>query len=268
MSAVQEKSIKINGSLCRVLEKGSGEPLVVLSGHGGIPRWNDFLDKLSQTRRVIAPSLPGQQGSERGHDLLHSPLDWVAMTLDLLDACGAPQGVDVIATSAAAMLAGEIAALSGNRIGRLVLIGAHGLYDDAEPVVNIYGLAAHLRDAALSENKEAHKKAYGVPEGATLEESEEYGLIAYRAQEAVARFMWPFGDIGLRRRLHRITAPTLIVWGKEDKLIPPSYAKRFADGIAGPTRVEILEGCGHLAHIDNSEKAAALVEDFLASMKR
>lgn len=263
MSNAQEKTVKVNGSLCRVLEKGEGEPLVVLSGHGGIPHWNVFLDKLAQTRRVIAPSLPGQQGSERGHDLLHSPLDWVAAVLDLLDACGAPKGVDVIATSAAGMLAGEIAALANDRIGRLVLIGPHGLYDDAEPVVNIYGLAANKRDAALAENQEAFKAAYGLPEGASPEEAEEFGMIAYRAQEAVARFMWPFGEIGLSRRLHRVTTPTLIIWGKEDKLIPSSYAKRFAEGLGGPSQVEIIDGAGHLAHIDATDQVVGHINAFL-----
>jgi abhydrolase domain-containing protein 6 len=263
MSNAQEKTVKINGSLCRVLEKGQGTPVVVLSGHGGIPRWNDFLEKLSQTRRVIAPSLPGQQGSERGHDLLHSPLDWLSAVLDLLDACEAPKGVDVIATSAAGMLVSEIAALANDRIGRLVLIGPHGLYDNAEPVVNIYGLAANKRDAALAENQEAFKAAYAVPADATPEEAEEFGMVAYRAQEAVARFMWPFGEIGLTRRLHRVTSPTLIIWGKEDKLIPPSYAKRFAEGLGGPSQVEILEGCGHLAHIDATDKVVGLINTFL-----
>ena len=57
-----------------------------------------------------------------------------------------------------------------------------------------------------------------------------------RALEAAARLLWPIGDRGLAKRLHRITAPTLLLWGSEDRIVPASYAKRFAAGIAGRTR--------------------------------
>ncbi len=87
MSGVSERTVAINGHDCRIWEKGAGEPLFYLAGFGGLPRWTPFLDRIAAHRRVVAPSLPGFPGSS-GHDELDTSLDWIAATLDLLDAAG------------------------------------------------------------------------------------------------------------------------------------------------------------------------------------
>ena len=78
-----------------------------------------------------------------------------------------------------------------------------------------------------------------------------------------ARLLWPTGDRGLHKRLHRIRAQTLLVWGSDDQLIPPSYAKRFADAIAAPCAVRSLEGAGHLPDLDAPEALAQQIGAFL-----
>jgi pimeloyl-ACP methyl ester carboxylesterase len=78
-----------------------------------------------------------------------------------------------------------------------------------------------------------------------------------------ARLLWPFGDRGLTRRLHRITAPTLLVWGGADRIVPASYAKRFAAGIAGRTRIRSIAGAGHRADFDAPDALAKAVLEFL-----
>lgn len=86
-----------------------------------------------------------------------------------------------------------------------------------------------------------------------------------RAAEAAARLLWPLGDRGLARRLHRIRAPTLLVWGEQDRVLPPSYARRFADGIAGPVETELVPDAGHLVDVDAPSDLAARIERFLAA---
>ena len=76
------------------------------------------------------------------------------------------------------------------------------------------------------------------------------------------KFIWPIPDRGLRKRLHRITAPTLIVWGHQDRLVPTVYADEFAAAIRG-SRVEVLEGAGHLPHREQPARTLAAVTDFL-----
>ena len=88
-------------------------------------------------------------------------------------------------------------------------------------------------------------------------------MLAYRCDEAVARLVWPFGNVGLERRIHRITTPTLLIWGEKDQLVPTSYARRFAEGMSGPSTVEIVKDAGHLATVDQPEAVAKLVLDFV-----
>jgi pimeloyl-ACP methyl ester carboxylesterase len=69
---------------------------------------------------------------------------------------------------------------------------------------------------------------------------------------------------GLGRRLHRIQVPTLIVWGREDALVPVGYAKEFGRRIAG-SRVEVLDDCGHVVQADQPERSWTAISRFLAS---
>ena len=72
------------------------------------------------------------------------------------------------------------------------------------------------------------------PEGAN---SIEWPIEMVRAAEAAARAFWPLGNTKLEKRLPLIEAPTLVLWGEADRVLPPSYAKKFAAGINGATRV-------------------------------
>jgi pimeloyl-ACP methyl ester carboxylesterase len=80
---------------------------------------------------------------------------------------------------------------------------------------------------------------------------------------ATGKFLWPIPDKGLRKRIHRVQTPTLVVWGKEDRLVPPVYAEEFARRIAG-ARVEIVDQAGHAPHLEQPDAVARLVRDFLS----
>ena len=88
---------------------------------------------------------------------------------------------------------------------------------------------------------------------------------AYRASESAARLLWPFGERGLVKRLHRIQCPTLLLWGTEDRIIPPTYAERFASRIGGSTQIHKIDGAGHLADVDQPQAVAEVVLSFLSS---
>jgi pimeloyl-ACP methyl ester carboxylesterase len=95
-----------------------------------------------------------------------------------------------------------------------------------------------------------------------FDESERIG--ATRAEEAAARLLWPTGDLGLSKRLHRIHTPTLLLWGSEDRVVPASYAKRFASRLGGLVSIRSLEGAGHMLELDAPEAAADAILEFLA----
>ncbi len=84
------------------------------------------------------------------------------------------------------------------------------------------------------------------------------------AQACTGKFVWPLADRGLKRRIHRIAAPTLIVWGEGDRIVAPDYAKEFAKRIAG-ARIEMIGKAGHLPHLEQGEAVAKAVLGFIGS---
>jgi pimeloyl-ACP methyl ester carboxylesterase len=80
-----------------------------------------------------------------------------------------------------------------------------------------------------------------------------------RANEAAARAFWPLGNTRLEKRLPLIAAPTLLIWGAEDRIVPRGYADRFAAAIAGRTEITTVAGAGHLAELDKPDEVGAAI---------
>jgi pimeloyl-ACP methyl ester carboxylesterase len=264
MSAAQRigdlstRTVAVNGLDCRIWEKGQGAPVGFLAGLSGLPNWSPFLDRLAERHRVVVPSLPGFPGA-LGHDRLDDIADWVTAVLDLLDGAGL-YGADLIGASVGGMLAAEVAALSRASVKHLVLIAPFGLYDDAEPSTDFFATTPENLPGLLAARTDRLAERVSVPDGV---DAAEWAIELTRAHTAAARLLWPFGERGLGKRLHRITARTLIVWGTADRILPASYADRFARAIAGPTAVRTIEGAGHLVDVDAPEELATAVDEFL-----
>ncbi|MGO8916104.1 MAG: alpha/beta fold hydrolase [Stellaceae bacterium] len=259
MSAPSERSVAVNGVPCRVWEKGKGSAVFYLAGLGGLPRWTPFLDRLAERHRVVAPSIPGFPGAT-GHDRLDQPLDWVAAVLDLLEGAGLAGG-DLIGASIGGALAAEAAAIAPGLARRLVLIAPFGLYDRSAPPADLWAQKPGTLPALLSTRPDAYAATMAAPDGVS---AAEWSIVATRASETAARLLWPLADTRLERRLHRIRCPTLILWGGDDKVLAPSYAERFAAGIAGKSTVRVIAGAGHLADLDAPGTVAEAVLDALA----
>src|SRR5665213_804831 len=164
MSEVFETYVEVNGLPCRVWEKGEGRKLFYLAGVAGLPRWTKFLDKLAETRRVVAPSLPGFPGAE-GHDLLDSHLDWITAALDLLDAAGATEPIDLIGASIGGSFAAEIAAIAPTLVRRLVLVAPFGLYDADTPPADSWAQRPGTQPAILCKKPETFTAFTAPPDG-------------------------------------------------------------------------------------------------------
>jgi pimeloyl-ACP methyl ester carboxylesterase len=259
VSAPEERTVDVGGAPCRIWEAGEGKPLAVLGGLVGFPHWSPFLESLASERRVVVPSLPGFPGG-LGHDRLDDLPDWLAATLDLLEAAGL-SGADLVGLSVGGALAAEVAAFSRSTVGRLVLVAPFGLFDEAEPVADVWAQRVPDIPALLAAHPERLAEALAAPDDVP---PLEWQIVQMRASEAAARLLWPNCDVGLRKRLHRIRADTLLVWGSDDRVIPASYAKRFAEGVSGPTTVQTLEDAGHLVDVD---QPMALAERILAFLR-
>jgi pimeloyl-ACP methyl ester carboxylesterase len=262
MSEARHSSVVVAGGRCRVSEKGEGETLAVLGGLGGIPRWTPFLDRLAAERRVVVLSPPGFPGSDDHHKAFNHYLDWIVATLDLVEAAGVV-GADLLGASVGGRLAAEVAAFAPGYVKQLVLAAPFGLYDVDDPGEDPFAQTQQGAVAVQSANPEAWVAAFG-PDPADPASLLDWTVMLYRAADATARILWPLGDRQLDRRLHRLRQPTLVLWGQNDRILPPSYAARFADRVTGPVEVRIVERAGHQLLVDQPDEAAAAVLKFLA----
>ena len=89
------------------------------------------------------------------------------------------------------------------------------------------------------------------------------GIEQARAAGAAARLSWPLGDTRLARRLPFTKAPTSLLWGGQDRPMPPSHARRFAEKLCGPNETRTMPGAAHLAGSDRPDEVARTVSDRL-----
>lgn len=255
VSEPEASSVEINGFASRVWRRGAGPKLGFLAGYGGLPRWIPFLDALARERTVIVPSLPGFPGGERGHTALDNHLDWVLTVRQLLLKSGL-EGADLAASSVGASFAAEVAAIWPSVVRRLALIAPWGLFDENEPMTDPWAQRPLEVPALLCADPERWNQLKGEPEGVN---SPEWPIEQTRANEAAARAFWPLGNTRLEKRLPLIEAPTLLIWGEQDRILPRSYADRFAVTIAGRTEITTIPGAGHLAELDKPDGVAAAI---------
>ena len=259
VSQPETSTIDVNGFATRVWRKGSGPSIGFLAGYGGLPRWIPFLDRLAATRTVIVPSLPGFPGGDRGHSVLDTHLDWVLAVAAIIDKAGLA-GSDLVGSSIGASFAAETAAIWPEKVKRLALIAPFGLFDADEPATDPWAQKQDDIPGLMTVNADTYKALKAMPAGAN---SIEWPIEQARAAEAAARIFWPLGNTRLERRLPLIAAPTLILWGGEDRLLPPSYAGKIARRIAARTETRIIAAAGHLAELDKPDEVAAAILTFM-----
>jgi len=241
---------------------GSGPPLLYLHGPWGLPSDRAFVAKLATAFTVYAPRHPGTTpGEPEAAHVLDGWHDLVVYHCELLDRLKLDTP-SIVGHSFGALVAAELAAMAPKSVGRLVLIDPVGLWRDDYPVRNWMLLRDTERRPFLFADPEgeAAKQFFATPSDA----DERVDMLAQFiwAQAATGKFVWPLADRGLKDRTHRIAAPTLIVWGKGDRIIDPVYAGEFAKRIAG-ARVELIDHAGHLPHLEQFETVVKMVMGFL-----
>lgn len=260
MSDPVTTAVEVNGFSCRVWTKGSGPKLGFLAGFGGLPRWVPFLDALAKSRTVIVPSLPGYPGGGLGHTVLDTHIDWVLAVRQIVEKAGLV-GSDLLGASVGGSFAAEMAAIFPGHVRKLALIAPFGLFDEVDPAADPWAQRRDRVAGLMCADPAQWEALVAPPEGAN---SVEWPIEMTRAAEAAARAFWPLGSTRLEKRLGLIEAPTLLLWGDQDAVLPPGYAEKFAEGITGPAKVEIVAGAGHLAYLDQPEAVARAVLDHLS----
>jgi pimeloyl-ACP methyl ester carboxylesterase len=252
---VEERVLEVGPIRARVLVGGTGEPLLYLHGATG-PGWHPFVETLAAGHTVYAVEHPGGAGSDA---LEHLPGLWeLALFYDeLLDALGL-ETVAVVGHSFGGMVAAELAANSPRRVSRLVLIAPLGLWVDEHPVPDIAGIPPETLAGLVLADPTGPLAAALAPG-----EDPQARFEAAMLMASILHFIWPIPDKGLSRRIHRITAPTLLVWGEADRLVVPAYAEEFRSRLRD-ARVEIITGAAHLPQLEQPAATREAVVGFLS----
>jgi pimeloyl-ACP methyl ester carboxylesterase len=256
MTTPAESIVELQGGRfkTRVLTAGSGDPLVFMHGAGGL-FWDPFLDALATTHRVLAPEHLGS-GQSQGLDHVHDMWDLVLYYNELLDTLGVARAT-VVGHSFGGMVAAEIAANNPERVDRLVLVAPIGL---EHPVPDISGVPPERLPSLILADPDSPLAAMLPRPDPSDPDSM---LAAVNNISSILHFIWPLPDKGLSKRLYRVHAPTLIVWGAQDHLVHPAYGDAFAAAIAD-SRLVVIDSAGHLPQFEQFDAVRAAVADFLA----
>jgi pimeloyl-ACP methyl ester carboxylesterase len=264
MASFEERTVRLwQGGIETDIEiGGGGPPLVYLHGPFGLRHDRDFVASLAESHRVYAPKHPGT--SRGDHEAAHKIDNWFDLMVyydELFDLLGLERAA-LVGHSFGGLVAAELAATFRARVSRLVLIDPVGLWRDDLPVANWMILEEQKRLRALfADPAGAAAKRFSVPPEDPKARIEAQIDFVW-SQACTGKLVWPIPDKGLKKHLHRIAAPTLIIWGKADGIINPAYADEFSSRIAG-SRVELVDHTAHMPHLEAPHDVARLVRGFL-----
>ncbi len=258
------------------LAAGNGPPVILLHGFvGSAEEWRPMLVALAgQGYRAIAVDAPGFGRSDKPGDAPYSLslyADLYAGLLDTLDLGSAA----FIAHSMGGKFALATAILHPTRVTRLVLADTDG-FAPASPLTKagdwpvlgpafLWVSAQTMVVRAFLRAAFAHPDVFVTPELIERSRNALSGPDNRRALRALCRH-YDAIDLqrsGLRARLSEIRCPTLIVWGTEDRVVPPAYSAVVQHEIAG-SQLVLLPDCGHFPHIEAADEFQRIVIAFLA----
>jgi pimeloyl-ACP methyl ester carboxylesterase len=274
---MQRFEIELHGRPYSYRMEGSGSTLVLLHGIvASSATWEGVMPRLIEHHTVIAPDLLGHGDSAKppGDYSLGA---YANLLRDLLEALGKERGT-IVGHSLGGGVALQFAYQFPERTERLVLVSSGGLGREVHLILR--AAALHGADVVLPWLSVGGARSIGTLVKAMgrfgLRASVDLGetwrsFVALEQPEARRAFLETVRgliDLGGQRvtandRLYLAAElPTLIVWGEKDPLIPVSHAHRAHERMPG-SRLEIFPGVGHYPHLDDPERFAAILLDFM-----
>ena len=278
MTVTREHAAMLNGHEFAYLDSGEGPALLFIHGLTGSQRnWAHLIDALDHEHRVLAPDLFGHGASAKV--MGDYSLGAHAATLrDLLDLLGIDR-VTLVGHSFGGGIAMQFCYLFPERVERLVLVASGGLGRDVSPLLRaatvpgaewvlpviasgwVRGRVEAAGRLLTSRGWRASPEVTEVWRGFTsLADAD-----TRRAFLATTRGVIDPGGQTVTAHDHlpmAIAIPTLVVWGTRDRMIPAWHATTAHDVIAD-SRVVLFEGAGHFPHLDQPERFAQLLSDFM-----
>ncbi len=262
-SQFRRHSARVGDLAISYLKGGRGKPLLYLHGLSGWGRWETYHLALAISHMVYAPQLPGWPDGQLPATI-KSVSDYAAIMFKFLDAIEV-QTTDIVAHSFGAWIAMYMAVEQPARFSKMVLADAMGLDVPDAPAAD---LASMTEDSFLrAAFAQTGVRLFPGDFGAIVEDvrqSQEFRR-QWKSRGIVASLVnGHYADPGLSSSLHKITADTLVVWGREDRLVPLRHAEILNTSIPR-SKLAVIEGAGHTPMGEKRESFQRLAHDFLAS---
>lgn len=259
--AFTDELVEVAGLRIQLRRGGAGAPLLVLHGELGVPGWLRAYARLAERYTVYVPSLPGFGRSARP-DWIVTVRDLAAWTTWFVRDLKLPEPLPVIGCSLGGWVAAEIATMNAALFSKMVLVGAAGLAPENGELWDYFVHGSREAFAqAFYDRAKAPEYAQYYDRAWTPEEEAQ----AEQNREMAARLFWkPYmRSPTLPALLRGVATPTLVLWGREDAIIPLDVGRRYARAIPGATEM-VLDHCGHLPEMEKPEAFVRAVLDFLA----
>ena len=253
------ETIPIAGVSMQVSRAGAGPPLLVLHHDIGTLDRLPFYDALARRFTVLRPSHPGYDGSQRP-DWMRNVRDVAAVyqwLLGELSDSRAAASISVAGLGFGGWIAAEMATLAPRAIRRLVLVGAMGLKPERGEIAD-QALVSYIDYVRLGfADQRAFDRVFGAdPTTAQLEKWDLNREMSFRI--AWKPYMY---SPTLPHLLGGVAAPALVVWGRDDRIVPLECGERYAKALPR-ARLEVVEGAGHFVDLEKPDQLAKLISDF------
>ncbi len=251
------ESISVCGGAISFLRLGSGEPLLVLPRDNGRAPDTQFLDLLGEQFTVYAPSLPGFHGSNT--DDWH----WLANVRDLAVVVGQLAGAlghgrfNLLGLGFGGWVAAELSTMSPASVQRLMLVAPMGIQPRQGYICDQFVVSTESYARTAFADQAKFDAIYTAePDFPQLDAWE-------TDREMASRLAWkPYMyNTTLPRLLSGVTAPTLIVWGDADRVVPVECAALYAAALPQAT-LEVMPGVGHAVDLEYPQALAAIISAF------
>jgi pimeloyl-ACP methyl ester carboxylesterase len=276
-TTVEERRVDAAGLRIACLEAGQGTALVLLHGEGdSAASWRPVMPELAKLHRVYAPSLPGHGDSDKP-SVDYTPEFYARFVRDFLRAIGADRAI-LVGHSLGGLVSMRFALQEPGRVGALVLVDSSGLGRTVNPVLSLLSLPGvrHVAGAwtrtelgALQRPLVRSALQFAKPSRAPREWLADQRRLA-RTPGFVDAFLTTnrrvVGPLGQRHilvdELHRLTMPTLVVWGARDAVVPVRHA-RAAGGRLPQGELVVIPDAGHAPHVERPREFIAALQAFL-----